>query len=60
MLHKGNKLNQDVKRVTLLDIPEEIVRYILINDLQNVASYVAKIFIWMQEDRYRDRYRIPA
>ena len=28
MLHKGNKLNQDVKRVTLLDIPEEIVRYI--------------------------------
>ena len=28
MLHKGNKLNQDVKRATLLDIPEEIVRYI--------------------------------
>ena len=28
MLHKSNKINKSVERVTLLDIPEEIVRYI--------------------------------
>ena len=40
MLHKINKLKKSVNRVTLLDIPEEIVRYIA--DLKKCIAEILK------------------